>query len=109
MDTKMEGVVVVVMVWQTRPLSLSVSSSRHLSALLTIPYTHTHTHTPAAHKQVTSNTNVHNISIDGKSGLVEISGPSPGSVQAAREEMDVKQEDVELSKDEAVAMLRDYR
>ena len=45
MDTKMEGVVVVVMVWQTRPLSLSVSSSRHLSALLTIPYTHTHTHT----------------------------------------------------------------
>ena len=70
---------------------------------------HTHTHTPAAHKQVTSNTNVHNISIDGKSGLVEISGPSPGSVQAAREEMDVKQEDVELSKDEAVAMLRDYR
>ena len=43
MDTKMEGVVVVVMVWQTRPLSLSVSSSRHLSALLTIPYTHTHT------------------------------------------------------------------
>ena len=58
---------------------------------------------------MTANTGVHNISIDGKSGLVEISGPSPASVQAAKEEMDVVQEDVELTKEEAVSMLRDYR
>jgi polyribonucleotide nucleotidyltransferase len=60
-------------------------------------------------KDVTARTNVHNISINGKSGLVEISGPSPSSVQAARELMDVVQADVALSKDEAISMLKDNR
>jgi polyribonucleotide nucleotidyltransferase len=60
-------------------------------------------------KDVTAETGVHNISLDGNSGLVKVSGPTPASVRAAKELMDIVQEDVELSTDEAVAMLRDHR
>mmetsp|Transcript_10848 Transcript_10848/g.20056 ORF Transcript_10848/g.20056 Transcript_10848/m.20056 type:complete len:636 (+) Transcript_10848:44-1951(+) len=58
-------------------------------------------------KDVTNETGVNNISIDGKSGQVKISGPSPASVQAAKEQMDVREEQVELTKEEAIAMLTD--
>ena len=60
-------------------------------------------------KEVTAETGVNNISIDGKSGQVKISGPSPGSVQAARDMMDIREEQVELSKEEAIIMLTDRR
>ena len=38
-----------------------------------------------------------------------MSGPTPGSVRAARELMNMVQEEVALSSEEARAMLRDHR
>ena len=60
-------------------------------------------------KQVKELTGVHQISIDGDTGLVRIAGRDAASVQAARDQLNIVEVDVELTNTEAITMLKDQR